>query len=163
MSEVGLYWPKVCEEDQWYERARDSFIQSKSKLGYNKHEEYNSTHQYGGMGIIFTNDLAHKTSEMGTDETGLGRWLWGMIKGKANRQVKIYSIYNPCKSSGVETVNEQHKRYYRKQNKDMDPRKQLLKDLKEELTKKHQPKYTNNTRNRFQQRYTRWQHKGHAT
>ena len=37
-AETGLYWPKVPEDDSWYERTFGKFRQCKSQLAYNTTE-----------------------------------------------------------------------------------------------------------------------------
>ena len=71
----------------------------------------------------------------GTDPTGLGRWTWSRHRGKGGIQLRIVSIYQPCRNTtGALSVWNQHKQYLQNNNDDRNPRTAFLQDLKREMT-----------------------------
>ena len=74
MTEIGLCWRKVGIENQWYERILGKFRATRSMFAYNVTELHSSKPlQPGGVGIIATDDVAHRVTAQGKDPTGLGR------------------------------------------------------------------------------------------
>ena len=60
MTEVGLCWRKVGNENQWYERILGKFRSSRSVFAYNTTElQFTKALQPGGVGIVATDDVAH--------------------------------------------------------------------------------------------------------
>jgi hypothetical protein len=83
MMEVGLCWRKVGNEDQWYERILGKFRASRSIFANNVTElQHTKPLQPGGVGIIATDDVAHRVTSQGKDPTGLGRWAWIRLQGR---------------------------------------------------------------------------------
>ena len=77
MTEVGLCWRKVGNENQWHERILGKFRSSRSGFAYNATElQHTKPLQPGGVGIIATDAVAHRVTAQGKDLTGLGRWSW---------------------------------------------------------------------------------------
>ena len=72
-TEIGLDWRVVDIENQWFERVRQ-LKRSKSSYAFNKNENSGqSTRLPGGVAIIATDQVAHRVSATGHDESGLGR------------------------------------------------------------------------------------------
>ena len=82
----------------------------------NKHENIDKF-QYGGTAVMAYNEATHRVKATGSDKTGLGRWSWILFEGKHNYTTQIISVYVPCKSSAdrLQTVYNQHKRYFLRQ------------------------------------------------
>ena len=135
MSELGLCWPLLPSEDNWFERTKKHFRTSRSCISNNCTElSISRKRQYGGTGILVTEDLVHRVSNTGRDPTGLGRWATMSLKGK-NHTIRIISSYRPCHSPGPETVYAQHSRYFHNHPQNTtDPRQQFLDDLSAQIT-----------------------------
>ena len=56
--------------------------------------------QSRGTGIIITKGITTRKDKDGSgfDPTGLGRWSWVRIEGKANDLTPFISGYRPCKN-----------------------------------------------------------------
>ena len=60
-----------------------------------------------------TADIKSRMASKGSDPSKLGRWTWVRIEGKAGESTVFVSAYRPCKrTSGIDTVWNQHVRYY---------------------------------------------------
>ena len=65
--------------------------------------------------MTLTSDLRSRMSTKGSDPTKLGRWTWVRIEGKAGESTVFVSAYRPCENTnGMNTVWNQHVRYYQK-------------------------------------------------
>ena len=70
VQELGLYWPKVPDQDQWHDRLTGRFH---SSIGYNRTEPNHSNVLLpGGVGVVTGPRLSPACAEKGTDATGLG-------------------------------------------------------------------------------------------
>ena len=87
------------------------------------------TLQPGGVGMIATDELAHRVINTGKDPTGLGRWCWMQLQGRNGIKVRLISVYHPCDTPGATTTFQQQHRYLRKHNSDADPRQAIYDDL----------------------------------
>ena len=135
MSEVGLCWKKLGIEDQWFERTFGKFKATRACLAYNKTElEMTKKLQTGGVGVVAADDVVHRITEQGRDESGLGRWAWLRFQGRQGVKIRVISVYRPCDSDGPETVNQQHQRYLTKKKRLEAPREALYVDLYEEMS-----------------------------
>jgi hypothetical protein len=128
-QELGLYWPKVPDQDQWHDRITGRFH---SSLGYNRTEPHNSNVLLpGGVGVVTGPRLSPACVDKGADDTGLGRWSWTRLRGIHNQHTTIISAYRPCVPSmstpGETTVHEQHSRYFGAES--AGPRSLFLRDL----------------------------------
>jgi hypothetical protein len=135
ITEVGLYWKLLDGGDQWYERVQESFQATRSKMAYNNTEPtLTATVQFGGVGLIAVDDIAHRVSDQGQDITGLGRWSWLRLKGKQGHHLRIVSAYRPVTGgSGPGTVHAQHERYLGLHDRDKEPRAAFYTDLMQEV------------------------------
>lgn len=132
MSEPSLYWPKVTNENQWFERIIGKFRSHRALFGCNATESGRTgLLQYGGVGLIATDEAATRSRECGKDPTGLGRWVWMRFQGRNNHITRVVTLYRPCRGPGKElSVWEQHNRYFRGTlERDRDPRKAIYEDL----------------------------------
>jgi hypothetical protein len=133
MTEVGLCWKLVHNSDQWHERTREAFQTTRSSFAYNTNElNMTSTVQFGGVGIMATDDAAHRVIAQGHDPTGLGRWTWLRLAGKQHHFLRVVAAYRPVPSytHGPSTVHAQHERYLFENHRDEDPRTAFYNDLK---------------------------------
>jgi hypothetical protein len=114
MTEVGLCWKKVDSSNQWFERIFGKFRNARSVFAYNKTElSRTKVLQPGGVGMIVTDDAAHKVCEQGRDDTGLGRWTWVRLQGKDGVKVRILTAYQPVEGEGPETANRWNLDHFR--------------------------------------------------
>jgi hypothetical protein len=137
MTEVGLCWNKLSAYDQWYERTTGRLTHQKSIFSYNKTELHQTKSiQHGGVGICTTDEGVHRVLSTGEDSSGLGRWAWVRLQGKAGRTIRIITAYRPCGAGGEGTVWEQHQRHFGTQepNQVINPRSQFLTDLRTAIT-----------------------------
>jgi len=75
MTEIGLIWKNLTPNDQWYSRTEGKFRAERSIFTYNINQSpMIGKFQYGGMGIITTDDITHQCTGTGKDKMGLGRW-----------------------------------------------------------------------------------------
>ena len=136
LTEIGLYWKLIHNNDKWHERIRHVFRSAKYSLSYNTTEPtMTEMVQFGGTASMAVDDCAHRVIAHGTDTTGLGRWSWLRMEGKNNHHLRVVSAYRPVDSVGHRTVQAQHTRYFRTKLKDVDPRQVFYEDLHDEVTK----------------------------
>ncbi len=62
-------------------------------LGYNRLEKHPVVVQPGGTGIAVFNRMAHHAQRASDDLTGLGRWSWVQLRGKAQQFTRIVALY----------------------------------------------------------------------
>jgi hypothetical protein len=130
MTEDGLCWRKLDNENQWHERILGKFCSSRSMFAYNVTELTTSKAlQPGGVGIVATDEVAHRVTCSGKDPTGLGRWTWMQLQGENGIRTRVISVYRPCDSPGPQTVNQQQARYLRTHARDTEPRQAQYDDL----------------------------------
>ena len=128
-QEIGLYWPKIDENEQWSKRLRGQSHGIKSVFVFNSNEhDITSPRQPGGTAIITNTRLSSRFKESGIDSRKLGRWAWIRCGDENRIHTTFISVYRPCLSSsgGCTTTYEQHKRHI---SPDKEPRKLLLEDL----------------------------------
>jgi hypothetical protein len=104
----------------------------KSVFSYNKTKLHQTkTIQHGGVGICTTDEGVHRVLSTNHDPSGLGRWAWVRLQGKAGRTIRIITAYRPCGASGKGAVWEQHQRHFgiQEPNHVINPRLQFLTDL----------------------------------
>jgi hypothetical protein len=114
MTKIGLYWKMVKQSGQWYERTQEAFQASRSSMAYNKNkQEMTAMIQFGGVGIMATDDTTHRIVEQGNDLTGLGCWTWMQLEGKQKHFLCVVTAYRPVinTSHGPGTVHAQNEHY----------------------------------------------------
>jgi hypothetical protein len=113
MTKVGLCWNKASAYDQWNQRTTGQLKHQKSVFSYNKTKLHQTkTIQHGGVGICTADEGVHRLLSTGGDPSGLGRWAWVRLRGKAGRTIRIITTYRPCGAGGKGTVWEQHQRHF---------------------------------------------------
>ena len=131
MNEVGLCWPKLADEDQWFARIQGKFRASASTFAHNTTElEKTEKLQHGGVGIVITEDDTHRIKERGKDSSMMGRWAWVLLEGRQHNRLRILTAYHPTKNDGPETVHTQQLRHLRRINRESETVSEaFIKDL----------------------------------
>lgn len=96
---------------------------------YNQHFDSGKEQQIGGVSIVATNTLAHRSTFTNNDPTGLGRWTSMLLSGKKGISTRIVCAYRPCKSNGPDTAYIQQALYFNSIGRKGDPRKLFMEDL----------------------------------
>jgi hypothetical protein len=134
LNEVGLNWNAVEPGDQWSERTFGKLMGSQGTFAHNSTELGNTeTIQYGGAGIVTTQELSSRIIESGRDATNLGRWVWIRLQGKEGHTVRLVTAYRPCESPGASTVFHQQARGLSAHDDHRNPRDVMLEDLAEAI------------------------------
>jgi hypothetical protein len=130
MNEVGLNWRALSAENQWIERITGKLQGSKAVFAHNT-TELNTTDeiQYGGVGIVATQEIANRIISTGRDPKRLGRWTWIRIQGKEGHTTRIATAYRPWESPGASTVFHQQARGLSKTGDHRNPIDALTQDL----------------------------------
>jgi hypothetical protein len=130
MNKVGLNWKAVAADNQWVERTTGKLNISRAVFAHNTTElNTMDTIQYGGVGILATQELAHRCIGTGRDPTNLGRWAWIKIQGKEGCTIRIATAYRPWESQGASTVFHQQARGLSQKEDHRNPINTLMEDL----------------------------------
>ena len=133
-QEDNLYIPNVESHLRPNQRCRPLFDNLKITSAYNINpDEASGTHLQGGVSVWAINEMVGPSHSTGTDNSGLGRWVYQRITGKGDRFTRIYSVYRPCKSYGEQTVYAQHTRGLTAEHDDRCPQKAFFEDLAVEI------------------------------
>ena len=108
-------------------------------VGFNKHENFHRS-QYGGTSIATFDRLSQFVQGSGTDPHGLGRWSWIQV-GAGEVSTRIVVAYLPCytppspngKDHRLQTVYNQHGRYFRSMGDNRCPREIFVDHLGQQL------------------------------
>ena len=133
-QEIGLYWPKVNEDDRWYRRTSRRALGTLANFAFNTNEHHLSApRQPGGTAVITNARLSSKVKQKGVDPRNLGRWSWVRCGEDGKMHSTFISVYRPCipSTSAGSTTYDQHVRHIEAN----DPRELLLNDLAEEIEK----------------------------
>ena len=136
MQEIGVNWSQVSRPNQLRERAKFSFEEGtfRTKLSFNEHDNTGTPKQWGGTGVGSYGKLTHYSMGVGADKSGLGRWTWARYRGKDGITLRVVSVYQPSENTtGIISVQAQHKRYFQEKNDDRNPRAAFKEDLATEL------------------------------
>ena len=61
LTEIGLNWKQINNQDKWYERVRESFQYTRSEVSHNTNElERTSNVQFGGVIAMAVDDIAQR-------------------------------------------------------------------------------------------------------
>jgi len=90
-------------------------------------------YQPGGVAITTTFEVTTRYAGTSQDPTGLGRWTSVLINGRQGHSFRVVCAYNPCKSTLLNSVYQQHVRWLDKENRSDDPHTALEKDLRQAL------------------------------
>jgi hypothetical protein len=114
MNEGGLYWNKLDACDQWVEQVTSLHDSTAIFANNTTKPDLSETLQYGGVGMVATGETKHRIMSRGKYPTGMGRWVWTRMEGKASHHVRLVTAYRPCQSGGASTVYQQHSRALKK-------------------------------------------------
>ena len=149
-AEMNKHWPSVPRGQKWRDRLRSSFSAGHfSSVAWNTRQRRigGSKSQPGGCSTSIIGQVAHGAQSSGQDPTGLGRFSWCRIQGKARKRnfwnsaddedvrsrtqdLIVVSAYRPCGSGkGPTTVWAQHKDYFLSKGRQEDPRAAFITDL----------------------------------
>ena len=93
MAEPRLFWPKVANENKWFERIVGKFRSHQALFGCDTTKiTRTGLQQYGGVGLIAIDKTATRSREWGKDPSGLGRWVWMRFQGGNNHVTRVVSI-----------------------------------------------------------------------
>ncbi len=82
-AEHNKCWDIVPKNLQLQERTKGWWENAQWSIGYNKRDIEPSEHQPGRTGILVVNEFSHRALSPGTNESGMGRWSWIRLHGKA--------------------------------------------------------------------------------
>ena len=101
-------------------------------MAYNKHEEPLNTHQWGGTGIILTNELTPRSTN-DTEVDTLGRWTSILLNGKGTMKTLVVSVYGPHQHRGELLAILQHRTYYLNKNQLDHPHYRFWEELEPDI------------------------------
>ena len=134
-QEIGLFWPKIQEDDQWNRRTKNRSHGMTSIFGYNSLEPaISAPYQPGGTAAIANSRLSARLKGKGSDPRGLGRWTWIRCGDDDRIHTTFFSVYRPCtpSASAGTTTYDQHCRHIEPSK---EPRELLLVELEDEVRK----------------------------
>jgi hypothetical protein len=136
MAELNLNFGILGPSYQWTERFRQ-MPRIHSIHSVNRHDSSTKRSLFGGTAQISTGACSHRVIKSGSDETGMGRWVWTLYAGRNNMQLRVISGYrpNPDHHDRPGTVYSQQERYLRSIQDNPDPRRAFIKDLETGLKK----------------------------
>jgi hypothetical protein len=136
MAELNLNFGVLGPSYQWTERFRQ-LPRKHSIHAYNRHDSSKKRILFGGTAQITTGACSHRAIKSGTDETGMGRWVWTLFSGRNNIQLRVISGYrpNPDHTDRPGTVYSQQERHLRSIQDNRNPRRAFTKDLEALLEK----------------------------
>ena len=138
MSEVNVAWQHLRTDQRLGQRLQDSFGTSYTQCAwFREYPAIQSSRQYGGCAIVALNSAVGRVVGSGADSSGLGRWCWLRLRGKANTHVRIICAYRPVKNMrDSNSVYNQQKWYYKSINLfDTCPQIQFTIDLESEISR----------------------------
>jgi hypothetical protein len=96
LTQIGLNWKKIHNNDRWFERVQEAFRYSHSCLAHNTTEaQITDTVQFGGVCTMAVDDIAHCTQShrtaQGKDQSKLGRWSRLQLEGKQGHHLRLVS------------------------------------------------------------------------
>ena len=134
-AEHGLNESKLTPGDLFNARMRGKSLCSYSYISNNTNED-SDWRQYGGTGITMSPLFRSHHISHGSDPTKLGRWTHARFRGSANTTIRMIAAYRPCNSDdGIDTVWNQHVRYFQEHDNIANPNPVALfdRDLLDEM------------------------------
>jgi len=92
-AEHNKCWDVVPKNLQLQERTKGWWENAQWSIGYNKRDIEPLEHQPGRTGILVVNEFSHRALSLGTDDSGMGRWSWIRLRGKAGHTLQIVAAY----------------------------------------------------------------------
>ena len=125
---------KIQSQHKLDQRIKSWFETTRCIVGYNRFENPQHTHQWGGTAIVLTNKLTPRSTNDTTLDK-LGRWTSVVLKGKGHIKTRIVSIYAPHKKGGPLSAVSQHRTYYLSQQQTDHSHKIFWNELTKQLIK----------------------------
>ena len=92
-QEIGINWRNCRGKGSLRERMKyHGWEYSRIVASYNKNCEIGK-HKYCGTMTFMKDQITHRVSASGIDESGLGRWSWIQLKGSNNHKKRESSQY----------------------------------------------------------------------
>ena len=155
LAEMNLNWNAVPLGQRWYDRVRQGGVKRGhySSVAYNALQEIpsKSAFQWGGCSATLLNQVSHASRSAGVDPTGLGRWAWVKVRGRAQlasndraeesadsiaRDLVVISAYRPNKpSQSTGSVWNRQRNFWLGRDLDVDPREKFTSDLVDDIAK----------------------------
>ena len=85
-AEMNIHWPTIPKGHRWRDILREASPAGHfSSVAWNAKQprSSNSPCQHGGCAVSILGQTAHSARTSGMDKTGLGRWAWCRIQGRA--------------------------------------------------------------------------------
>lgn len=127
ITEMGQNEKRLDHSEKLKELTRGWFENIATRTAYNRHFDSQKKRQYGGVGLIATNDMANRIQSSSSDTTGLGRWTSILIQGKAGCKTRVISAYRPCNGNSEASVQIQQNIHFA--DPSVQPRIQFFEDL----------------------------------
>jgi hypothetical protein len=142
LSETNLNWTtKNKEEATRHARKSKSKVQITTA---SPKADYVNDYLPGGSACMLLHQWVGRSIEKIDDESGMGRWTGFKLRGKRNKTIIVVSAYRPTRSSdpGDNTCFSQQWRIMRdNEEKQPDPRKKFITDLKAKIIEWEQQEY----------------------
>ena len=134
MAELNLNLQVLGPSFQWLERFRH-LHRNHSIHATNRHDSSKKRTLFGGTAQISTGACSHRAIASGTDESGLGRWVWTLFAGRNKTRLRVISGYrpNPDTTDSPGSVYSQQERRLHATGDDRNPRRAFIKDLEQKL------------------------------
>ena len=132
-AEIGVNIPNLKEEGSIHARFQHKIHAPKVNFASNRHHQSTSPHLPGGVGIVTTFEATTRHKGVGNDPTGLARWVSVLMEGRENHKTRFVQAYNPCFSTLLNSVYQQHVRHLRDEKRKEHPHKAFEKDFKAAL------------------------------
>ena len=102
---------KILPPNQQWKRK---FPQLHTNAATNQHSPSQKRILYGGTAHFLNHEFCLRQVAQGQDETGLGRWIWTLLRGRQGIKVRIISGYRPVEDTSNRpfTVHSQHEHYF---------------------------------------------------
>jgi hypothetical protein len=134
LTECNAHWKMIPIQYSIAEQTRGWWESMQINTAY--YSEYKSLvkHQAGGVTLWGMNEGAHRVMDSGRDCRGLGRWAWTRYRGRNNMSLRVVTVYRPVLNrTGVLSVWNQQKSYFKSIKEDRCPREMFIHDLLSEV------------------------------
>eukprot|EP00978_Attheya_sp_CCMP212_P045986 scaffold368430_cov59-Attheya_sp.AAC.5 len=88
-GEVNRYWPNMDNDNQFQNRFRGRWESLHTRSACNKTEKLKRDSQIRGTAMFSVNEASHRVNMSGSDESGLGRWVWTRYVGKGGKHLRV--------------------------------------------------------------------------
>lgn len=135
LAEINTNWNRVDASRSLYEQLFGwQFARPRVINGFYSRSPVPGNFVRGGTSVWTMGTARDRSSTMGTDESGLGRWSWTRLAGREGITIRIISCYRPTYNPRYPgSTWSQQRAYFDDNNIDRDPREQFFRDLFREL------------------------------